>query len=86
MYKEKKQFRLYDVYRCYTTGKTSWIKGIYQYNIAILSGKYHLVVQFANGNVYDNWCDDEKDLKKVITSINKVLKNCLKPGKKKKEY
>lgn len=77
----KKQFRLFDVYRYIATGKKSHIKGISAYVASI----YALQVIYDSPKTYDNstfFYNNEDELKKAISKINKCLNNCHKPGKK----
>lgn len=79
----KRQFRLFDVYRYIATLRQSHIKGIRFYYASKLS----LQVYYDNDslNTYDNtmfFYKDESDLKNAVKTINKLLGNCHKPGKK----
>ena len=79
----KRQFRLFDVYRYIATLRRSQIKGIRFYYASKLS----LQVLYDNDslNTYDNtmfFYKDESDLKNAVKTINKLLGNCHKPGKK----
>ena len=86
MYKTKKQFRLYDIYRKIALGKNSNIKGIRHYDAFV----YHTIdeievcVTFYDYNtIEDSITMDvnvETKLKKFVKRVNKKLKNCRKPG------
>lgn len=86
MYKTKKQFRLYDIYRQIALGQNSNIKGIRHYDAFV----YHTIdeievcVTFYNYETIEDSItmdvDVEAKLKKFVKRVNKKLKNCRKPG------
>lgn len=91
MEKQKKQFRLYDVYRYATTTQMSNIAGLLSYEcnrdattltvrFIDYSGKYETGIP----KIY--FCNTEKELKKAIKSINKQLGNCMTPGRRRSKY
>lgn len=87
MQKEKKQFRLYDVYRYAATGEQSNIQGIRSYECNTTATT--LVVRFTDyGGSVDKplACNyfprNERELKRVISEVNKRLGNCMKPGRR----
>lgn len=86
MEREKKQFRLFDVYRQSFTGTSSRIRGIKSYK----SGKYfdeiEISITYSNGSTAEFIAKNEDELKEVIKKVNKELKNCCKPGRKSKNY
>jgi hypothetical protein len=72
--KQKKQFRLYDIYRYIVTGETSQIKGIHSYDCN-KDGSI-ITVDYDNFVVYTYVASTEDELKNVVTIINKQLGNC----------
>ena len=81
MNKKKKQFRLYDIYRCAATGYTSEIAGIESYEVNKDASTINIIFKHESINqVY--FCSNEEERKDLIKSINKKLGNCQKPGKK----
>lgn len=69
--KQRKQMRVYDLYRLAITGKTSKIRGIHQYQC-------NKNVTYANVTFEDNdtWvfsCKDEQDHKNLIRCVNKMV-------------
>lgn len=77
----KKQFRLFDVYRYIATNQHSHIKGISSYSASncALQIIYDSPKAYTNGTFF---YENEEELKKAISKINKYLNNCHKPGKK----
>jgi hypothetical protein len=84
MEREKKQFRLFDVYRYWSTGTISKIKGINTYKIHRNFDKFEIKIQYSNGSKVEFIAKNEDELKEVISNVNKQLKNCSKPGRKQK--
>ena len=86
MYKTKKQFRLYDIYRQIALGKNSNIKGIIEYDACVYRtiDEIEVSVTFYDYNtIEDSITMDvnvETKLKKFVKRVNKKLKNCRKPG------
>lgn len=86
MYKTKKQFRLYDIYRQIALGKNSNIKGIIEYDACV----YHTIDEIEVSVTFYDYktiedsitmdVDVEAKLKKFVKRVNKKLKNCRKPG------
>ena len=79
----KRQFRLFDIYRYIATLRQSHIKGIRFYYASKLS--VQIIYDNDSLNTYDNtmfFYKDESDLKNAVKTINKLLGNCHKPGKK----
>ena len=79
----KRQFRLFDVYRYIATLEQSHIKGIRSYYASKLS--LHVIYDNDSLNTYDNgtfFYSNESELKNAVKTINKLLGNCHKPGKK----
>lgn len=81
MNKKKKQFRLYDIYRCAATGYTSEIAGIVTYQVNKDASTISIVFKHEGIN-QRYFCSNEDERKDLIKSINKKLGNCQKPGKK----
>ena len=81
MNKKKKQFRLYDIYRCAATGYTSEIAGIESYEVNKDASTISIIFKHENIN-QRYFCSNEDERKDLIKSINKKLGNCQKPGKK----
>lgn len=81
MNKKKKQFRLYDIYRCAATGYTSEITGIGTYQVN--KDASTITIRLKNDSMVQVYfCSNEDERKDLIKSINKKLGNCQKPGKK----
>lgn len=81
MNKKKKQFRLYDIYRCAATGCTSEIAGIGTYQVN--KDASTITIRLKNDSMVQVYfCSNEDERKDLIKSINKKLGNCQKPGKK----
>ena len=81
MNKKKKQFRLYDIYRCAATGYTDEIAGIESYEVN--KDASTISITFKYGSINQRYfCSNEDERKDLIKSINKKLGNCQKPGKK----
>lgn len=85
--KQKKQFRLYDIYRASVTNYKSAIKGIKSYYVMqLLDHSLHIRITFENEiGEFDTYCSEENELKLLVREVNKHLGNCRKPGKKKRE-
>ena len=81
MNKKKKQFRLYDIYRCAATGYTSEIAGIESYEVNKDASTISIIFKYEGIN-QRYFCSNEDERKDLIKSINKKLGNCQKPGKK----
>lgn len=86
MEKEKKQFRLFDIYRQFFTQTLSRIKGISTYAIGRYFDEYEISVVYSNGIESSFTAKNEDELKQIVRKVNKQLKNCLKPGRKSKNY
>lgn len=86
MEREKKQFRLFDVYRQFFTRTASKIKGIRTYNVHNCFGDAEINITYSDGKVRYFTAKNEDELKEVIKKVNKELKNCCKPGRKSKNY
>lgn len=86
MYKTKKQFRLYDIYRQIALGKNSNIKGIIEYDACVYRtiDEIEVSVTFYDYKTIEDSItmdvDVEAKLKKFVKRVNKKLKNCRKPG------
>lgn len=85
MSKEKKQFRLFDVYRYAVTAEESKIKGIVSYEcskdaISIVVCYEDYTGRFPDGMRCNYFAENEFELKQVIKEVNKRLGNCIKPG------
>lgn len=74
--KQKKQFRLYDIYRYIVTKEKPNVRGIEEF----YSNSDASVLQ-VNGHTY--LAKDESELKEAVSAVNKSLNNCAKPGPKK---
>lgn len=81
MNRKKKQFRLYDIYRCAATGHTSEIAGIESYEVNKDASTISIIFKHESINQW-YFCSNEDERKDLIKSINKKLGNCQKPGKK----
>ena len=83
--KEKKQFRLYDIYRYAATGIMSNIRGIDSYECN--DDASTVVVRFVditgefNELSVNYFAKSEYDLKQIVKEVNKRLGNCMKPGR-----
>ena len=83
MNKNKKQFRLYDIYRCAATGCISKIVGIETYEANKDASTINITLKNDSmSRVY--FCSNEDERKDVVKLINKKLGNCQKPGKRRK--
>lgn len=86
MYKTKKQFRLYDIYRQIALGQNSNIKGIRDYDACVYRTVDEIDVHvtfYDYKTIEDSITMDvnvETKLKKFVKRVNKKLKNCRKPG------
>lgn len=86
----KKQFRLYDIYRNATLDKPSAIQGVREYTAefdhkfkqAKVSVTFHNYEMFEDLITIDD--DTEAKLKEFVKRVNKKLKNCRKPGPKRR--
>lgn len=84
--KQKKQFRLYDIYRATCTGYKSAIRGISSYDTYQEQGSDMFVkIIFNDGAEWFGFYSEESKLKELVKKVNKRLNNCRKPGKKRKE-
>lgn len=86
MEREKKQFRLFDIYRQFFTQTLSKIKGIRIYAVERYFDEYKIRVVYIDGSETNFTTKNEDELKEVIKKVNKELKNCRKPGRKSKNY
>lgn len=81
--KVKKQFRLYDVYRCAVTDDASVIMGISSYEV---NKEVNMItINYALDRGVDKVVyivPNEEDLKMAVKAINKRLGNCERPGRK----
>ena len=84
MEREKKQFRLFDIYRQFFTQTLSKIKGIRNYEIGKYFGEYEIRIVYSNGSETNFTAKNENELKQIVKQVNKQLKNCSKPGRKQK--
>ena len=82
MEKEKKQFRLFDVYRQFFTRTASKIRGIRTYNVHKCFEDAEISITYGDGKVQYFTAENEAELKQIVRKVNKQLKNCLKPGRK----
>lgn len=87
----KKQFRLYDIYRYAAMGIQSNIKGIHSYECNKTATT--IVVRFSNPVdpeddriSINRFCNNEQELRELVTEVNKRLNNCHTPGPKKAPY
>ena len=78
--KDKKQFRLYDIYRCATIGVPSLITGIASYSVTNDASK--VVILYETGYKETHFARNEADLKEIVHHVNTKLCNCYKPGRK----
>lgn len=76
----KKQFRLYDVYRYAAVGEMSSIIGVKLYEVD--KDSFHIRIVFTDGYEINRFCRTEDDRKAVVKEVNKILRNCRKPGRK----
>lgn len=76
----KKQFRLYDIYRTAVTEEISDIFGIKAYSVD--DEARLIIVVFTNGDTIRRFCRIEDERKAVVKEVNKILRNCRKPGRK----
>lgn len=82
--KYKKQFRLYDIYRCAVTKEMSHIEGIQAYDVNSDASVVRVKYADTIGPVSIFYCaKNEDELKEVVRTINAKLGNCYKPGPKK---
>lgn len=88
----KKQFRLYDIYRCAVTGEQSSIKGIREYHVRQDEDKVlyiNVLIDTPESNYPARWASiyslpkEEKRLRHFIKELNKRLIDCKRPGPKK---
>lgn len=70
--KQRKQMRVYDLYRLAITGRTSEIRGIRQYQcnktVTIVS------ITFEDNDTWVFYCKDEQDRKNLIRCVNKMVR------------
>ena len=78
--RDKKQFRLYDIYRCATIGVPSLITGIASYSVA--EDTHKIVILYETGYQETHFAQNEADLKEIVHHVNARLGNCYKPGRK----
>ena len=86
MEREKKQFRLFDVYRQSFTGTSSKIRGIKNYRSSKYFDETEISITYNNGLTIEFTAKNENELKEIIRRVNKELKNCCKPGRKSKKH
>lgn len=79
--KSKKQFRLYDIYRCAVTGDESNVIGIYTYTVS--SDATDMLITFTSGEQLTYIARNEEELRDVVREVNKILSNCDIPGPRK---
>lgn len=84
MEREKKQFRLFDIYRQFAIQTSSKIKGIRSYKVGRYFYEYEISVVYDNGSETSFTAKNEDELKQIVWKVNKQLKNCSKPGRKQK--
>lgn len=78
----KKQFRLYDIYRCATMSEMSEIEGITSYKVDSIASTIYIT--YDGGDITEtHYAASESDLKKIVRHVNHRLGNCFKPGVKK---
>ena len=77
---EKKQFRLYDIYRYVATKRMSNIMGIRWYTIS--DDCYTINIRLSSGKDLNYVAHNESRRKDVVREINKILGNTKKPGRK----
>lgn len=82
MEKQKKQFRLFDIYRQFCIKNASRIKGISTYKVVKHVGECEIIVVYTNGIEANFVAKNEYELKEVVKRVNKQLKNGSKPGRK----
>ena len=71
--KQRKQMRIYDLYRLAITGRTSEIRGIRQYQCN--DGVTRVCISF-DDDEFGPWyfrCKDEQDHKNLIRCVNKMI-------------
>ena len=89
--KQKKQFRLYDIYRYAATGQMSEISGIVSYecnddaSTIVVRFEDH-TGEFEQGVAKNYFARNEFELKQIVKEVNQRLSNCLKPGKRRRVY
>ena len=77
--KWKRQFRLYDIYRYYSTREMSPIEGIEWYEVKNYCST--VSVRYTDSSFTRHYvAHNESELKDIVRTINKKLGNCLKPG------
>lgn len=72
--KQRKQMRVYDLYRLAIVGKTSKIRGIHQYLCNMKVTDVRIV--FEDYPSFVSWyfrCKDEQDHKNLIRCVNRML-------------
>lgn len=84
---KKKQFRLYDIYRCAATGLTSNINGILEYSVTDDARVIFIMFEDVTGQLKHGIAErfkanTEDELKEVVTEVNKRLGNCRRPGRR----
>ena len=79
--KEKKQFRLYDIYRYYSIHEMSHIEGIEWYEV--MNSGSTVSVRYVGSTFTRHYvARNEQELKDIVRTINKTLGNCNTPGPK----
>lgn len=77
--KPKKQFRLYDIYRCATMNEVSCVEGIDVYDVNTHASVIN--VKYTDSNFVRHYrARNEDELKAIVKTINARLGNCKKPG------
>ena len=78
----KKQFRLYDIYRCAIMSEMSEIAGISSYEVDSIASTITINYESGDITVETHYAASESDLKEIVRHINHRLGNCRKPGTK----
>lgn len=79
--REKKQFRLYDIYRCATLQEESFIAGIRAYTVDPAATTVRIF--YEDDYKETHYAHNESELKEIVHHVNTRLGNCFKPGVKK---
>lgn len=85
--KFKKQFRAYDIYRTYRLNEPSHIYGITDYRLDDYGTGINVTFyERSTGQQYIHYwtINTEDQIKACVKDINNILRNCRKPGKKRK--
>lgn len=70
--KQRKQMRVYDLYRLAMVGKTSKIRGIQEYKCDETMSRTIIVFEY-NPISWIFYCKDEQDHKSLIRCVNRML-------------